>query len=245
MIQTENKTKVTPVKKATQNNLQQSLTKNNRSPKMSKEKTPVKTPVKYEEKASSKEKAPLKISDSKVKVSPNKSTTENESIDTDAKVDEKTTVSINEVKKRKGRTKQTTNYPLRRIRMVMNSAYAGNISGGAVPLTAKAAELFTKELVKGSYTEAVRLKKKKIDYTSLANYANSEDHLEFLHFLIPQKITVKEYKKQMHKYLKESDSTESEDSSEGEEIEEEESGEEEEEEEDENDKEGEEVITLD
>lgn len=58
-------------------------------------------------------------------------------------------------------------------------------------------ELFLKLLASESYKDAAD--QKKIEYKNLANVAHKYDHLEFLREIIPQKITVKQYRELMAK----------------------------------------------
>ncbi|CAD7077679.1 unnamed protein product [Hermetia illucens] len=104
---------------------------------------------------------------------------------------------------------------LKRIRTIMRStADTGPINSEGLFVVSKATKLFIEYLAKGSFDFA---KSGTLSYDNLAKMVNENDKLEFLLPIIPQKITVREYKEILSK---ESDGDSSE--------EEEQSGEEEE-----------------
>uniref|UniRef100_A0A182QI48 Transcription factor CBF/NF-Y/archaeal histone domain-containing protein n=1 Tax=Anopheles farauti TaxID=69004 RepID=A0A182QI48_9DIPT len=101
-----------------------------------------------------------------------------------------------------------TQLPMARIRTVMKtSPDMGNINAEALFLMCRAAEMFIEHMAKGAYQKG----SKTLEYKDLARFVESEDNLEFLQQILPNKITVKEYKAMMEKKPDTDDDTETED----------------------------------
>lgn len=77
--------------------------------------------------------------------------------------------------------------------MKMDPAITDNINVEANYLVCTATELFIRHLSK----EAYELDKRCLTYQNLAKYIQSENKLDFLHDVVPNKITVREYKKML------------------------------------------------
>lgn len=73
----------------------------------------------------------------------------------------------------------------------MDPAITDNINVEANYLVCTATELFIRHLSK----EAYELDKRCLTYNSLAKYIQSDNKLDFLHEVVPNKITVRDYKK--------------------------------------------------
>ncbi|XP_070502777.1 chromatin accessibility complex protein 1 [Chironomus tepperi] len=93
-----------------------------------------------------------------------------------------------------GKIRYTDNIlPIARIKkiMKMDPNITDNIANEATYLITSATEHFIRYLAK----EAYNLDKKALSYKSLAQYVQDEEKLDFLHQIIPHKITVRQYKK--------------------------------------------------
>ncbi|XP_058067131.1 chromatin accessibility complex protein 1 [Anopheles bellator] len=87
-----------------------------------------------------------------------------------------------------------TQLPMSRIKTVMKtSPDMGNINQEALFLMCRAAEMFIEHLAHRAHNS----ERKTLDYSDLAKYVEKEDALEFLQIVLPQKITVREYKELM------------------------------------------------
>lgn len=75
--------------------------------------------------------------------------------------------------------------------MKMDPEITDNINVEANYLVCTATELFIRHLSK----EAYELDKRCLTYQNLAKYIQSDNKLDFLHDVVPNKITVREYKK--------------------------------------------------
>lgn len=131
-------------------------------------------------------------------------------------------------KKRQSLAKQRlfdNTLPMARIKKIMKMApnIQDNISNEATFLVCTATEQFVRWIAK----EAYDLDTKALSYQTLARYVQDEDKLDFLHPIIPHKITVRDFKKilaEEKKVVFDSASDASSDSEEEEEEEEENSG---------------------
>lgn len=72
-----------------------------------------------------------------------------------------------------------------------------NINIDANYLVCAATEMFIKYLTK----EVYEMDKTALTYKNLAKFVQDEEKLDFLHQIIPHKITVKEYKKKLAEHL--------------------------------------------
>ncbi|CAG9807377.1 unnamed protein product [Chironomus riparius] len=83
--------------------------------------------------------------------------------------------------------------PMARIKkiMKMDPNITDNIANEANYMICTATEYFIRYLSR----EAYNLDKKALSYQSLAQYVQDEEKLDFLHQIIPNKITVRQYKK--------------------------------------------------
>eukprot|EP00112_Aurelia_sp_Birch-Aquarium-sp1_P010132 Seg2178.7 transcript_id=Seg2178.7/GoldUCD/mRNA.D3Y31 product="Chromatin accessibility complex protein 1" protein_id=Seg2178.7/GoldUCD/D3Y31 len=82
--------------------------------------------------------------------------------------------------------------PLARIKMIMKSSPdLGSVSQEGYFLIARAAELFAQYVAEEGLKAGKD--KKELNYKGLANAVESNDSLDFLEDIIPQKITMKEY----------------------------------------------------
>jgi len=106
----------------------------------------------------------------------------------------------------KGDTSKPSSFPLTRIRMIMKSTPDVTALGvDAVALTARAAELFIIFLAQ----EALKLPenkksgKKQIEYEDIHKVVHDRQTLDFLHDIIPEKISFKEFLVELEEYKKE------------------------------------------
>ncbi|XP_052860600.1 chromatin accessibility complex protein 1 [Anopheles cruzii] len=109
-----------------------------------------------------------------------------------------------------------TQLPMSRIKTVMKtSPDMGNINQEALFLMCRAAEMFIEHLAHRAHNP----ERKTLDYSDLAKYVEKEDALEFLQIVLPQKITVREYKELMAQKAAEAEmGSEEDDSDEGSEV---------------------------
>jgi len=94
--------------------------------------------------------------------------------------------------------------PVSRIRTIMKSSPdVPNIGQDAIAAMTKATELFIQMLAKNAHKSGKQ--KKNIDYADLANMIQNKTTLEFLHEIIPRKLTVRECYQLMESQDEESD----------------------------------------
>lgn len=75
--------------------------------------------------------------------------------------------------------------------MKMDPSITDNITLEANYLMCAATELFIRHLAK----EVYEMDKRCLSYQNLSKYIQKDDRLDFLHDVVPEKITVREYKK--------------------------------------------------
>ncbi|XP_055919225.1 chromatin accessibility complex 16kD protein [Eupeodes corollae] len=84
-------------------------------------------------------------------------------------------------------------FPLSRVRTIMKSSVdTGNISNEVLFVVEKSAELFIQKLAKSAYKNCKQ--GNTLQYEHLSSYVSKDDSLEFLLQIVPEKITVKEFK---------------------------------------------------
>jgi chromatin accessibility complex protein 1 len=79
--------------------------------------------------------------------------------------------------------------------MKMDPNITDQITIEANYLVCSATEIFIRQLVKDAFQANSVGGKETLDYRNLAKYVQDHENLDFLHAVLPNKITVKEYKK--------------------------------------------------
>ncbi|XP_055837310.1 chromatin accessibility complex 16kD protein [Episyrphus balteatus] len=89
--------------------------------------------------------------------------------------------------------KEERSFPLSRVRTIMKSSVdTGNISNDVLFVVEKSAEMFIQKLAKNAYKNCKQ--GHTLQYEHLSSYVTKDDSLEFLLQIVPEKITVKEFK---------------------------------------------------
>jgi len=97
----------------------------------------------------------------------------------------------------KKKAKSLVSLPLSRVQSIMRSCPdITGVSSETVLLTAKAAELFIARLAEAALFESRT--RHSIEYNDVARVIHEDSTFAFLKDVIPQKITVKKYKKILH-----------------------------------------------
>lgn len=100
--------------------------------------------------------------------------------------------TLNESKTSSTGSNRLLQLPVARVKTIMKSSPdLGNVSQEAYFLITRATECFVQHMAKQAYKSSGD--SDTVQYKHLANIVESNDNLEFLEEIIPQKITVKEY----------------------------------------------------
>jgi hypothetical protein len=79
--------------------------------------------------------------------------------------------------------------------MKMDPNITDQITIEANYLVCSATEIFIRQLVKDAFQKKSNNEKDTLDYKSLAKFVQDDENLDFLHAVLPEKITVSEYKR--------------------------------------------------